>query len=127
VEGVSMSDDRTDRIPWSFFDLYSYGKESAEAIDDWVGRWHDGRDPGAVGRELHEYLGLSLPEYQVWVYDADALPYLLDARRAGRSLDEVVGERLAAMVSSSRPTDRTIIRGLEAWLNMRALANPTAA
>jgi hypothetical protein len=122
-----MSDDRTDRIPSSFFDLYSHGKESAEAIDDWVGRWHDGRDPRAVGRELHEYLGLSLREYQVWVYDADALPYLLDARRAGRSLDEVVAERLAALASAGRTTDRTIIRGLEAWLCMRATAHPTAA
>jgi hypothetical protein len=122
-----MSDDRPDRILSSFFDLYRHGKESAEAIDDWIGRWHDGRDPGAVCREIHEYLGLSLPEYQVWVYDADALPYLLDARRAGRSLDAVVGERLAAMVSAGRPTDRTIIRGLQAWLNMRATAHPTAA
>jgi hypothetical protein len=122
-----MSDDRTDRTPPSFFDLYSHGMEPAEAIDDWVARWHDGQDLAAVDRELHEYLGLSLPEYQVWVYDAGALPYLLDARGAGRSLEEAVGERLAAMVSAGRPTDRTIIRGLQAWLNMRATAHPTAA
>jgi hypothetical protein len=122
-----MSDSRTDQLPSSFFDLCSNGTESAHAIDDWVGRWHDGIDPAAVGHELHEYLGLSLAEYQVWVLDADALPYLLDARRAARPLDEVVRERLAAMVSAGRPMDRTTILGLQAWVNLRAAAHPSAA
>lgn len=122
-----MPDGPTDQVPPSFFDLFSRGEVSAEAIDDWVGRWHDGQDAAAAGRELSDYLGLTVPEYQVWVSDADALPYLLKARLAGRSLDEVVRERLAAMRSVGRPGDRTVIGGLQAWLTMRARRHPTAA
>jgi hypothetical protein len=122
-----MSDFRTEGKPLSFFDLHGLGMASAKAIDDWVGRWHEGIDPAAVGRELHEYRGLSLPEYQVWLYDSDALPYLLDARRTHRSLDEVVGERLTAMIDAGRPADRTVIRGFQVWLNARSRAQPTVA
>jgi hypothetical protein len=122
-----MPDGSTDQMPPSFFDLYSRGDVSAQAIDDWVGRWHDGQDPASVGRELSEYLGLTVPEYQVWICDADALPYLLDGRRAGRALGEIVQERLAAMINAGRPGDRTVIRGLQAWLTMRARAHSTAA
>jgi hypothetical protein len=123
----SMPDSSTDHAPPSFFDLFSRGEVSAEVIDVWVGRWHDGQDPASVGRELSDHLGLTVPEYQVWICDADALPFLLDARRAGRALDEVVRERLTAVTNAGCPEDRTVIRGLQAWLTMRTRAHPTAA
>jgi hypothetical protein len=81
----------TDQVPLLFFDLYSRGEFSAEAIDDWVGRWHDCQDPASLGRELFDYLGLTVPEYPVWVCDADALSYVLKAGLGGPSLAEVVG------------------------------------
>jgi hypothetical protein len=101
----------------SFFDLYSRGAASADAIEDWVGHWHDRDDPDAVGRDLHAYLGLTLPEYQVWVHDADALPIILDARRSGRPL---AGAVKAWLFSPDRPVDGTVTRGLMAWLEARA-------
>jgi hypothetical protein len=46
-----------------------------------VDRWHDGHDKWAKQMPLHEYLGLTWPEYQNWVRDAGALPRILATRR----------------------------------------------
>ncbi len=118
MDGGSTFRRRIDAPGSSFFDLYSRGAVAAEAIDDWVGRWHD--DPSVAGRELHVWLGLSLPEYQVWVYDADALPLILEARRSGRALDGAVEDRLAALDGADGPVDGTVTRGLRGWLDRRA-------
>ncbi len=118
MDGGSKFDLRIDGRGASFFDLYSRGAVPAEAIDDWAGRWHD--DPSLAGRELHAWLGLSLPEYQVWVYDAGALPLILEARRSGRSLDRAVEDRLAALGRADAPVDGTVTHGLRGWLDRRA-------
>jgi hypothetical protein len=119
-----MSDVRAASEPVTFFDLYSTGVIPAEAIDDWVGHWHDG---AASGTELHDYLGLTLAEYQAWVYDSNALHYILDARRSGRALDQVVRDRLAALSTLGDSTDQTTRTGLRAWLDMHARAQASAA
>jgi hypothetical protein len=75
-----MSDLSADRAP-TFYDLFSRGEVGAEQIDDYVDRWHDGLDKWAKQMPLHEYLGLTWPEYQNWVRDAGALPRILAARR----------------------------------------------
>jgi hypothetical protein len=99
-----MSDPHVEEKKVSFFDLYSRGQVGAEAIDDWVGRWHGGSDPASADRELHEYLGLSLPEYQVWTYDPDALPSILRARQSGCVLEAAVRDRVAALGPDGRPS-----------------------
>jgi hypothetical protein len=88
---------------------------------------HDGHDPAAAGRELHDYLGLSLTEYQLWVYDADALPVILAARRGGRPLDRAVRDRLAALGRGGGMVDGTVTRGLRGWLDMRARESAASA
>jgi hypothetical protein len=118
MDGGSTFSRRIDAGGASFFDLYSRGAVPAEAIDDWIGRWHD--DPSVAGRELHAWLGLSLPEYQVWVYDAEALPVILEARRSGGTLDGAVADRLVALDRADGPVDGTVARGLRGWLDMRA-------
>jgi hypothetical protein len=122
-----MSDPGSEGERSSFFDLYDRGLVGAEAIDDWVGRWHDRQDHSEAEQELHAYLGLSLPEYQVWVYDPGALPYLLAARRSGHPLDEAVEERLAVLGRAGDQADRTVIRGLRIWLDTQARPRSTAA
>jgi hypothetical protein len=112
-----MSGSGITKTALSFFDLYDRDAVAADAIDDWIGRWHEQADPAAVGREIHDYLGLTLPAYQVWVYDPDALPYLRAARRAGRTLDAVVRERLAALTEEGALSDETTIEGLRVWLD----------
>ncbi len=111
-----MSDIRTEARPASFFDLYSRGDASPDDIDDFVGRWHDGLEPWARNMSLEHYLGLRHDEYQVWVYDPEALPGILEARRAKRPLRAVMAERLEELVASARPRDATIVKGLQIWL-----------
>jgi hypothetical protein len=111
----------------SFFDLYDRGAVAADAIDDWIGRWHEQAAPAAAGRAIHDYLGLTLPAYQVWVHDPDALPYLRAARRAGRTLDAVVRERLTALVTGGALSDETTIEGLRVWLDRAAEAHRMVA
>jgi hypothetical protein len=119
-----MSDVRIENEPKSFFDLYGSGNVASEAIDDWVGRWHDG---SAAGQELHIYLGLTLPDYQVWVYDPEALPVVLHARQTGTPLVEAVRIHLAALARAGSTTDRKVIRGLQTWLDVSDKTNPSAA
>lgn len=111
-----MSEIRIDARPASFFDLYSRGDASAEDIDDFVGRWHDDREPWAREMSLEDYLGLRHDEYQVWVYDPEALPSILEARRAELPLRAVMAERLEKLVAAARPRDATIVKGLRIWL-----------
>lgn len=50
-------------------DLYA-GRAAPADVDDWVDRWH--ADPaGSDGPELHEFLGLTWPEYVRWVAGGD--------------------------------------------------------
>jgi hypothetical protein len=75
-----MSESSASRPP-TFFDRFGRGEIAAEQIDDYVDRWHDGSEKWAKQMPLHEYLGLTWPEYQGWVRDAGALPRILAARR----------------------------------------------
>lgn len=111
-----MSDIRTEARPASFFDLYSRGDASPDDIDDFVGRWHDDREPWAREMSLEDYLGLRHDEYQIWVYDPEALPSILEARRAKRPLRAVMAERLDELVAAEQPRDATIVKGLRIWL-----------
>ena len=86
-----MSEQRQ-RAEAAFFDLYSDGKVSGEAIDDFIDVWH--RE--MVGRpqtslvELHDYLGMSRDEFEVWVQKPDALPNLRNARLDGKTIKRSV-------------------------------------
>lgn len=115
-----MSNIRTEARARAFFELYSQGEVSADKIDDFVGRWHDGNEPCAKDLPLHEYLGLSHDEYEAWVYDANALPQILEARQSNRSLAEAMAERFEKMRRANRPEDGTTLFSLGNWLRARA-------
>jgi|SRR5690349_5343091 len=121
-----MSEAGIAKTALSFFDLYDQGAVAADAIDDWIGCWHEQADRAVMGREIHDYLGLTLPAYQVWVYDPDALPYLRAARRAGRTLDAVVREHLVALIKEGALSDETTIEGLRVWLDGAEARRPVA-
>jgi hypothetical protein len=57
-------------------------------IDDWVDRWHQ----VTGGEELHEFLGLSWPEYKLWVEQPSALRVILGARERGKTVEDLVRE-----------------------------------
>jgi len=65
---------------------------------------------------LEDYLGPRYDEYQVWVYDPEALPSILEARCSKRPLHTVMAERLDELLAAALPRDATIVRGLRIWL-----------
>ena len=114
-----MSESHTQARAPSFLDLYSRGEASADDIDDFVDRWHDAGEPWAQDLELHEYLGMTHEEYEVWLCDPLALPAILDARRSGRALAAVMADRYEALRSANRPADATILFSLGNWLKLQ--------
>jgi len=106
--------------PASFFDLYTRGEVSPGDIDDFVGRWHDRVESAARHVPLHEYLGMSRTEYEVWLCDPFALPEILQARRTGHALTGVMRARYEAMRAANCPQDAAILYALGNWLNQPA-------
>jgi hypothetical protein len=95
-----------------FFDLYSRGDVMPDAIDDFIGRWHDDVDPWARDMPLHEYLGLTHEEYEVWRYDPRSLPCILRSRKLGEDLVGIMTERYDEMLAAKRPEDQTALFSL---------------
>jgi hypothetical protein len=100
----------------TFFELYSRGQALPDDIDDFIDRWHEGADLQAKSLPLHDYLGLTLDEYELWVHDPDILPQILIARRESRAISEVMNEYLDELPMAARADDAATVRALRAWL-----------
>jgi hypothetical protein len=98
----------------SFFDLYSQGAVPAEAIEDFVGDWHDTGDEET--RPLSAYLGMTPEEYSLWVLDPRTLPVILHARRSGQALRDSVAAYAAGLRDRALASDRSALWTLTHWL-----------
>jgi hypothetical protein len=111
-----MSEVRIQARAPSFFDLYSRGEAASDDIHDFIGRWHDDQEPCAHDMPLHQYLGLTRDEYEVWLYDSFSLPCILQARQPGGELVDIMAARYAQLRAADRREDGTIIFSLGNWL-----------
>ena len=107
-----MSETRAGARAPSFFDHYSRGEAASEDIHDFIDRWHDDQEPWARDMPLHEYLGLTHVEYEVWLCDPFALPSILQARRPDGNLVHILAARHAQPCAADRREDGTIIYSL---------------
>ena len=71
-----------------FINLCVRGKCLLDDIDDYVEAWH-GCDSSLP---LHSYLGMSRPEYSLWMMDPDILPFIVEAHRQHRNVNELIDE-----------------------------------
>lgn len=71
-----------------FITLCLQEKRRPEEIDDYVDAWHDG-EPALP---LHEFLGMTPAEYQLWVQAPAILPLILDARRTGQDAAGLIAQ-----------------------------------
>ena len=88
-----------------------------DEIDDYVDQWH-ARSGG--GEPLHKYLGMEKSEYERWVADPDALPYIIKARRQNRPLETVLNDNYLPEPMAAR-SDKSKITKLISWLKKRGL------
>jgi len=94
----------------TFVDLCLSGDALADEIDDYIDQWHG----KGTGMSLHQFLGLSWPEYALWVERPDCLKYILYARKNSRVIaeDEVIPKlRIAARAVSPEDAEEMV-----AWL-----------
>ena len=115
-----MSALRDKARPASFFDPYSRGEISPDAVDDFVGRWHDDQEPWARDLALHDDLGMTHAVYEVWLRDPFALPDILQARQSGRTLVDVMTARYQEMRAANHPMQASILFPLGNWLRQHA-------
>jgi len=114
-----MSEVRVDATSPSFFDLFSRGDASPDDIEEYVGKWHDEYKGRLEYPPLHEYLGLTRDEYEVWLYDPFSLPCILQARQPGGNLVDIMAERYRQLRAANRREDGTILFSLGNWLKAR--------
>lgn len=75
----------------SFVEQCLKGSVLEEEIEQFVEDWHEGRE--GADMELHEYLGMSWDEYQMWVTTPSALSIVLAARKRGISLEQQLADQ----------------------------------
>ena len=97
----------------AFFDLFSRGQVSADAIDDFVEAWHTSGEE--EDRPLSDFLGMTEDEYAVWVMDARTLPLILSVRQSGGSLPLAVAGYVDDMRAAANPIDGSAIWALSRW------------
>ncbi|PPQ35554.1 hypothetical protein [Rhodopila globiformis] len=106
----------------AFFDLYERGEVSEDAIDDFVGAWHEAGDVG--GRPLSAFLGMTADEYVVWVMNARVLPVIREARRTKQGLREAIAHYLVHLAGRTNPisTAAHAASGLPVMVHLNGLA-----
>lgn len=115
-----MSELQAGATAHSFFDRYSRGEASPDDIEDDIARWHETYKDQASYPPLHEFLGLTHDEYEVWLSDPFALPCILRARLSGNDLIEIMVERYEELRTANRTTDGTIVFSLGNWLKVHS-------
>lgn len=81
-------------------------------IEDWVKDWHD--DHGD-GRELHEYLGMTQPEYRLWVERPEALRMIIAARESEQPVEEFIAD-FDELAVAARGLSNSDVHAVERWL-----------
>jgi hypothetical protein len=91
----------------TFVDQVLTGDALWTEIDDWVERWH----AGSGGSELHHFLGMTWPEYKLWVEQPSTLRVILAARELTKDVDELINEpdEFAVAARSLTPDERNTV------------------
>ncbi|MGZ0708693.1 hypothetical protein ACWPKO_10180 [Coraliomargarita sp. W4R53] len=94
-----------------YLDLVLNGEEFDFAIDDYIDKWHD---LPCAPEPLHDYLGMTLDEYNLWVENSDSLSQIL-YRRTMKS-DMPVSDLKEMHLMAARSTSKHDPSVLTEWL-----------
>ncbi|WP_428963640.1 hypothetical protein [Micromonospora fluostatini] len=117
-----MSDQRQDAVASpaesrkTFIEDVLAGLAQVEDMDDYIQEWHDAPE-GSPGSDLdlHEYLGLSWDEYRNWGSHPESIRFVLAARRAGVTVDQVLAQTRTLGVAA-RSNDSSVAERVLDWL-----------
>lgn len=101
-----------------FFQLYLAGKALPDDIHDFIDKWRsiysNANDNEIV--PLHDFLGLTWEEYEVWIHDENALKSFATARETNKSLRAVLRDRYQNTTIAARAEDSSKLAALRKWL-----------
>jgi len=83
----------------TFIERYLIEEARPEEIDDYVDTWHSNPD----GLELHEFLGMSKEEYELWLRNPDALPDIARARKQNQGRISRQSKTSTTQIATGRP------------------------
>lgn len=69
----------------TFAELYSDGEVTEDAVDDHIDQWHSG---SGEGLELHEYLGMTMDEFSLFLTDPDLCYEKIKERKNNNELHQ---------------------------------------
>ena len=81
-------------------------------IDDEIDAWHE----ADTASSLHEWLGLTSDEYQLYVEKPAAIRIILAARHHNRSLKELFAAKDATSLTSAHGASAAEVTELRKWL-----------
>ena len=81
-------------------------------IDDEIDAWHE----ADTTRPLHEWLGLTPDEYQLYVEKRASIRIILAARHHKRSLKELLAAKDATSLIAARGVSAAEVTELKRWL-----------
>ncbi len=93
------------------------GVVDIDAIADFVARWHNGEG----GESLAGFLGLTDPEYNLWVEQSAALPAILAARKHNLDLEVVLND-ITAVPVFGRAMNRNVAEQVLEWVRNKTSA-----
>jgi len=100
----------------SFIQQCLEGKALIDDIDDFIDLWHESDSD----LPLHQFLGMTRPEYSLWVADPNVLPHIINAHKQGRDVSDILEEisslRLAARSDGPHKAEK-----LMRWLRSEGL------
>lgn len=79
-------------------------------IDNEIDAWHE----SSTSVSMHEYLGMSLVEYNAFVLDPDVLPFIISAHRENVPFEEMVVEAEGGLAARGASADQVLT--LLKWL-----------
>jgi hypothetical protein len=94
------------------------GDAGLEDIDDYVDAWHDGDS----SLSLPQYLGMTEPEYKVWVARPESLAFIVLAHRSDTPISSVIRYHYEQPLSmAARADSRAQAIALKEWLVQNGL------
>jgi len=109
----------------TFMDLVLSGWARLSEIEVFIERWHALPDdsPGAE-LEVYEYLGMTWPEYRLWVEQPESLRFIMAARRAKQPVETVL-EKTKMAGAAARSREHTEAAKVLRWLAERGRISTT--
>lgn len=100
----------------SFIELALNGDVLPDEIDDFIDAWHE----GSSKEELHEFLGMTLQEYTLWVSNPELIQLIIAARHRQEPILSAVNDNLKTSERIAARSDQARkIAMLRKWIEQQ--------